>query len=481
MFNRISSISTLREYIEEYVSRVASSNELRAKYFSNPEKDFTRNRKLPFPSLVMYMLSRSTGTLDHTLMDFFGYGGERPGRAALVKAMSKVNTMFWGDLFSNITAATIGSMSSRGKATYKGYRLLAIDGTDLALPETDDECHTSRMVSHGQVSTYYSLHINCLYDILLDSIVDAVIQKGDDQDEQAACLEMVDRNHLDRMILICDRGYPNYNLIAHMIRNGQHFLFRSQNAEGSIGGYWWEKLSGGMNTGSINVKVRITRIWSKAVKASPAYHSITKTTKFDFIPEKSPFKQGRKGTTLEDIPEGYCYEISFRVVRVRIGNEGDENEYETLVTNLPETEFSEKDLKHLYHARWSQETSYRELKHDEGLMYLHSKKTQSIIAEVYLAMIMHNITALASLLAFLGLKRRNKGHSIKGRDLDMYYVNHSNAAKALRLFLREPRSRPSPDRLMKELVRSLVAIKAERSFPRILRLRGFVGYSYRAS
>ena len=56
---------------------------------------------------------------------------------------------------------------------------------------------------------------------------------------------------------ICDRGYPNYNLIAHMIRNGQHFLFRSQNAEGSIGGYWWEKLSGGMNTGSINVKVML--------------------------------------------------------------------------------------------------------------------------------------------------------------------------------------------------------------------------------
>ena len=481
MYNKKLSISNLREYIEEYVSSVASSKELRAKYFSNPEKDFTRNRKLPFLSLVMYMLSRSTGTLDHTLMDFFGYGGERPGRAALVKAMSKVNTSFWKDLFSNITAAMIGSMSNRGEATYKGYRLLAIDGTDLALPEVDDECHTSEMVSHGQVSAYYSLHINCLYDILLDSIVDAVIQKGDGQDELDACLEMVDRNLLERMILICDRGYPNYNIIAHTIRNGQYFLFRSNNVDTSIGGYWWGKLSGGRKTGSINVRIRITRACTNAVKASSVYHPIPKNTRFDFLPDKSPFKQGRKGTTLEDIPEGYYHELSFRVVRVRIGNKGDENEYETLVTNLPENEFSEEELKCLYHLRWSQETSYRELKHDEGLMYLHSKKTRSIIAEVYLAMIMHNVTAFASLLAFLRLKRRNNGHSIKGRDLDMYYVNHSNAAKALRLFLREPRSKPSPERLMEELVRFLVAIKAGRSFPRILRLRGFVGYSYRAS
>lgn len=227
-------------------------------------------------------------------MDFFGYGGERPGRAALVKAMSKVNTSFWNDLFSDITTAMTGRMSKRGEATYKGYRLFAIDGTDLALPQEDAECHTSEMVSHGQVSTYYSLHINCLYDILLDSIVDAVIQKGDEQNEQDACLEMVDRSLFERMLLICDRGYTKYNLIAHMIRNGHYFLFRSQNAVGSIGGYWWKKLSGGRKTGSINVKMRITRVCSKAVKASQAYHYIPKDTKFDLIPDKSPFKQGQK-------------------------------------------------------------------------------------------------------------------------------------------------------------------------------------------
>jgi IS4 transposase len=49
-----------------------------------------------------------------------------------------------------------------------------------------------------------------------------------------------------------------------------------------------------------------------------------------------------------------------------------ENTYETLITNLPENEFSMAKLQHQYHLRWGIETLFRELKYSLALTYLHS-------------------------------------------------------------------------------------------------------------
>ena len=58
------------------------------------------------------------------------------------------------------------------------------------------------------------------------------------------------------------------------------------------------------------------------------------------------------------------------VVRFKISDDT----YESIITNLDESEFNIQDIKELYHLRWEIETSYRELKYHLDLNTLHSKK-----------------------------------------------------------------------------------------------------------
>ena len=58
------------------------------------------------------------------------------------------------------------------------------------------------MVRHSQVFVYYSLLINCLYEILWDSLVDAVIHNGDKQNGQEAFLEIVNMSNYGMIIFI---------------------------------------------------------------------------------------------------------------------------------------------------------------------------------------------------------------------------------------------------------------------------------------
>ena len=51
-------------------------------------------------------------------------------------------------------------------------------------------------------------------------------------------------------------------------------------------------------------------------------------------------------------------------------------------------------MKELYHLRWSQEQSFFNLKYRIGLKYFNSKKVDGILQEVYLKLIMFNVTSV---------------------------------------------------------------------------------------
>jgi hypothetical protein len=465
--------TTVKKYLKQYSMKILLSDELRKKYFVNPKTDFTRERKLTFYKLLKYMFSRSAGTLTTTLLHFFKYGHCRPSKSAYVKAMKKIKPVFWVDLFRHISDSVIKTTCNN---TFSGFHLVGIDGTDLPVPEYDEECHTANMRIHGQVCSHNSIHISAAFDTLSDVCLDMVMQKGDDQNEQAAAIELVDRfDTFLKAIFIGDRGYPSYNLMAHIIAKGQYFLLRSidSSSDEGIGSYWWKKLAGDKQEGSVDVTIRLTRANTKAVQESDLYHHID--AKFDFLPEKSPFKQGRTLKSLDEITPDNYYEISFRVVRVKINDEKDKDKdtYEILLTNLPKGDFSLQDMKLLYHYRWNIETFFRELKNDEGLSYIHAKITEFIIAEIYSRAILHNIIAM--------LCDEASVDEMKKTDVKQagYSINHSDAVTAVMIFIQEKRGKPKE--LIYELARNLVQIKNGRSFPRKLVLHGFVGFSYRAA
>lgn len=461
--------TTIKNYLDEYLNGIPSSIEAREKYFSNPSCDFTRDRKLSFADTVKCMIVRSGGTLNSSLIDYFGYGMARPSKQAFTSRLKKIKIDFWKDLYKDITSKAVESIN-KTEGRLKGYRLIAIDGTDLAVPEFDEINHTFKIVTHGQVSAHNSIHINAAVDVISSICIDAVLQHGDDMNEAAASVEIVNNYNGAKMtIFVCDRGYPSYNLIANIIEKGMYFLIRDGN---SLGRYWWDKLAGGIEEGSVTVTIRLTRSNSMAVHESELYHYLPPSANFDFLPEKSHLRQGRK-STLEDIDEDSYYEMTFRAVRTRIGSAGDKDEYEILLTNLPDDDFTAEELRDAYHQRWNIETFFRELKHDECLMYVHAKRTDFIVAEIYARLILHNITAILAAEAMAERKKMNNDNDV------LYSISHTDATKAVRIFLHQRKGKPKE--LIKEMVRNLSQIKDERSFPRKLSLKGFAGFHYHAA
>lgn len=121
--------------------------------------------------------------------------------------------------------------------------------------------------------------------------------------------------------------------------------------------------------------ILLTRRQTNEVKANPElYRYLPAFSTFDFLPK------GSKDT----------YPLKFRIIRIRIS----EGQYETLVTNLWNDEFSAEDIKHIYKLRWGIETSFRELKYHVGLIAFYSKKKDCIIQEIFARLIMYNFSML---------------------------------------------------------------------------------------
>lgn len=102
------------------------------------------------------------------------------------------------------------------KKNYKGYRLLACDGSDLGIfhnPKDTDTYYKARTAGKG----YNQLHLNVLYDLCENRYTDILIQSMCKENESQAMTQMVDLcQGQKKTIFIADRGYETYNIFAHI-------------------------------------------------------------------------------------------------------------------------------------------------------------------------------------------------------------------------------------------------------------------------
>ena len=90
---------------------------------------------------------------------------------------------------------------------YKGYRLLAADGSDIHYPTNLNEPENYFKV--GEAYGYNLIHLNALYDIKSGIYTDAVIQMRRQENEAAAVVQMVERSNIPKAIVLMDRGYES--------------------------------------------------------------------------------------------------------------------------------------------------------------------------------------------------------------------------------------------------------------------------------
>ena len=100
--------------------------------------------------------------------------------------------------------------------------------------------------------------------------------------------------------------------------------------------------------------------------------------------------------------------------------------YENIATNLPEEEFKAEDFKALYHLRWQEENSFRDLKYSLCLKVFHSKKYDYIVQEIWARVILYNFSS--SIIINITIDREDRAYE--------YQANYSSALKTCRDFLR---------------------------------------------
>lgn len=293
-------------------------------FVKDKDRQFTRNRKLPFEKLIYLILFMRGGSIPHILKQFFSYSTDMPSASAFLQQRGKLAPSAMSHLFRTFT------QSLSGLSCYKGYRLLAVDGASHASVFNQEDKATFCKKKEGRKG-FNCTHLNALYDLENNIYVEAVIQGRKERDEPKALIDMIKNCPIPKAILIADRGYESYNNFAHLLEKGWGFVIRVKDP--SSNGLLKTVPLPDSDTFDVEVTWMITRSKAKKIKENPQlYRSIRSTTKFDFLNKETPF-----------------YEMVFRVVRIKT----EANSYVTMITNLPEKKFPPEEINLLYQKRWN--------------------------------------------------------------------------------------------------------------------------------
>ena len=414
-----------------------------SEYVKNPGKDFTRNRKFSFETVMQLLISMGGNSIYKELLESQSYHVNTATASAFVQQREKILPCAFEYLLHEFTD------SHTDLKTYQGYRLLAADGSDLHIPTNRKDLDTF-FQSNSTAAGYNLLHLNAMYDLCNRIYVDALIQPRREWNEHQALEHMVQRSRIrDDVIVVADRGYESYNNFAHINQKAWKYLIRVKDL-GSSGILAGLRLPSG---GEFDVHVQriLTRKQTKEVKNHPnLYRWLPSNVNFDFLPVGS---------------NGF-YQISFRVARFKIADDL----YETVITNLASSDFEPQKLKVIYGMRWGIETSFRELKYAVGLTSFHTKKREHILQEVFARIIMYNFAEMIT--SHVVISQTDTKHA--------YQVNFTIAIHVCRYFLRLWGNVPPPD--VEALLRkNILPVRPGRMVKRKIRYKTAVSFLYRVA
>ena len=300
---------------------------------------FTRNRKLSFPVMIVLLLNFLTRTMQIELDDFFANVLDAGTDSVTKQAFFKARKNILPDAFKELFLMTRDMVLNKNKIKrHKGYRILAIDGSELRLDKTKENKDIFLPRNHSPENKT-NAEISLLYDVISHYVIDAQIGSIGVCEREYAKKNLAHFSSIcdEKDIVIFDRGYPSRDMIATLTGMGCKYLMRLQAS------------------------------CFKGVKENPSNDfRITVSTKTDTY--------------------------SVRVVRVILKS----GEIETLITNLSEDEFSADDFLDLYFLRWGIETTYDTLKNKLLIEKFSGRSPVAVLQEYYAMMFVLNCIAAMS-------------------------------------------------------------------------------------
>jgi len=372
---------------------------------------FTRNGKMSFKEMILFMLNFIKKSLQIELDDFFkniDFKGISVTKQGYSEARQKISPTAFIKMADNITTWYYGDDDFK---KYRGYRLLAIDGCVLELNNSERLRETFGYVENRTKKFARALS-SCLYDIENDMIITSKIAKYNTSERELAIehIEQLKNIGLKNDLILFDRGYPSSNLISYLEENQIKYL------------------------------MRVSKWFLKEVNEAKEENQIIEV------------KINKKLTKI-------------RVVRFML----DSGEEEILITNLLDEDLSLSDFKALYFKRWGIEVKYDEIKNKLQIENLTGDTLIAVEQDFYASIYLTNMAAIAKAEANQKIEQKNKGKNLKYE----YQVNTNiligKLKDSLILMLMEDspwkRSRML-NKIMKEITKNTVPIRPGRSNPR---------------
>lgn len=403
-------------------------------------KNFSRRSPLTMETLIRLLIGAEGGSLDKILYT----AGIKVTASAVSQRRAQIDPAVFRAVFDNFNA------DCTDNTLFRGYRLLAVDGTAVNLPR--NPASPSFVQNEGIPNGVNQLHVTPVYDILSRTFADLVIQPEPKKDEIGALITMLKRNNFDQQtLIIADRGFESYNLIAHCLEKPNvDFLTRIKQNRSAMR----EVAKLPMMELDCKIGYTITTTQTNEDKKNGYIHLQ--------VPKKSKASsKTRRGRW--DFPSPYPMRI--RICRFMLDN----GEFETIATSLPAS-FTLDDIKELYHLRWGIETSFRDLKYTLGLVNLHGKSDMFAEQEIYASLTAFNF---ASRICREVVVRQPKN------GVYAYRVNFKMAVALCKEFIRTRST--DGDKLRAEIARYTVPIRPGRQDQRDLKVKGFPGFIYRVA
>lgn len=218
-YKREQTITNVKKKLEEelFVSKHKSSI-----------KDFTRNRTLTFIVIFMFVFRKSVKSLQLTLNELFiNKVIARPvSSSAYIQARKKLKHT----AFIELNEDTIGIYYSDNRIKlWKGYRCIGVDGSKIVLPPREEirkEFGEIKIKSQYTEGIYTGAMFECCYDVLNHIAIKSVLAPASSYEVDLANGLLEEEGFSERDLMIFDRGYACYELLANLTQKSKHYVIR---------------------------------------------------------------------------------------------------------------------------------------------------------------------------------------------------------------------------------------------------------------
>ena len=315
--------------------------------------DFTRDRTLTFPTLMLHGLNLIKGSaqqeLDNTLQLIHADATRR--QRVTQSAFTQARQKFSHNAFIEINQKVVEHFYQQSDIkTWHGFRLCAIDGSQLRLPNEADvikefgvrngRC-SQREVPMALTSIYY--------DVLNQIVIDAGIFPSDMHERHCVQQHLLQARPNDLILL--DRGYPAFWLYTLLEQQKLAFCMRARTRL------------------DLNIK------------------TFLRSRKKQTIIEISPTRQAIIKCHERQLP---TTPVKLRLIRVKL-----KTETEVLITNLLDEEHYPAEIfKDLYHQRWHIEEQYKRQKQWLEIENFSGRSVHAIRQDFHAKQVTNNLTAM---------------------------------------------------------------------------------------